>query len=150
MKNKLIISIIYLACILCSCSNTDVIGIAETSIIIQEGEQKIITIDGDSLSVTLISVKPVFSEGEYSDQGGRFITVYDASVKFDDKTIDFRTTSEINDKQNNIVKDWNRLEKTVDGIKTYKSHRIGVADLYPENGRGSLNPGKHIMKLLIR
>lgn len=150
MKYKLIISIIFMVCVFCSCRNTNDVDIKETLILVQEGENKVIEIDGDSLLITLSVVTPIFSEGESWKGGGRNVIVYDASIKLNNQTVNFITTSETDSKENRIFKDWNRLEKTVDGIKTYKSYQIGIADLYRENWINMPNHGKYLVKLLIR
>ena len=135
-----------------ACSKKDTIAPDNvTSVLIKEGDDpKVLQIDGETLSISLSFAQPLFSEGVFYDDGFRRITMYDAIIKINDQTINFRTQSELDNKNKNIEKDWNRLKRTYAGIQPLGAFQIGVSDLYPEKGSDYQTENKYLIKLLIK
>jgi hypothetical protein len=131
-----------------ACSKKDPIPHEKVnSILINEGDDpKVLQIDGESLSISLLSAQPLFSEGVFLDDGFIAITVYDAMIKINEQTMNFRTTSERDGKNKKIEKDWDRLQKTYHGIEPLGEYQVGISDLYPNPEV----PDKYIVKILIK
>lgn len=143
------ICIIFILSLL-SCGKKDTPDPQSEGIELREGVSEPVTIGKETLEVTLASVTPIFSEG-VGTQDGVFTMhrVYDVFISIGDTDLVFRTDITVRSDQKRTGKSWEVLEKSYQGIKSYGSYQIGVADVYSESGDDG-NGAPYIVRILIK
>lgn len=147
MRKIVFIQLLCLLWTCCSCNRTEV-DTQDSSVVLKEGEEKIVKIDQESLAFSFVEVTPIFMEGVVEDNSTTMHQVYDATITIDKENLTFRTyiTSTLGQVRNE--KSWEQLQKTPEGIKNYKSYQIGVSDIISESGAGSGDT--YTIKVLVR
>jgi chromosome condensin MukBEF MukE localization factor len=130
-----------------SCVNSEIVDINDSGITLRVGETTLIKSNQDTLSVKLISVTPLFSEGQTINGVFSMNRIYDAKISIDDEEMVFRIGT-LTTNGERKPKSWEYLETSTHGTKTYKSHKVGISDIYFE-GEPSSNT-IFIVKILIK
>jgi len=148
MKKLILIKITCVLFLLCSCTRGE-IEAQLSQIILKEGEEESLKIDGEIIPVKLVYVINTFTEGIVEEKATTFYNSYNVTVSIGSDTLHFSPFFYRINGEPSKEKSWEDLSsRPEEFVKTFRSYQIGISNLYREP-----NPGPshgYVVKLLIK